>query len=468
MGVGLIDLIARGNKDVWLHNNPNRAYFLKSFRKYINSITETRVLPFNNANFGKKTKVTIPNFCDMYSKLILEIKFSDFFGNQEINGYTAEEFLTLYEPLNTEDNFGLSNYLIFDLIEKIDLYAGKLKIDSYNSYMLFNNSVENTTLTTKTNLLGLYGYAKERYMNLSPGIDNSLLIRLPFDLVQPTKPLPTHLCRNSPLEIRIQYRKLEDLLYPRQLNPYRNITFVNKSNSLDTVNITLQRPYLKETLLHITGVHLPVNVIQDMLKSKERLKTHIRPFVTYDTQSFNLIDAKQPELTGSCCTGNFGVKYRVPNNGETSKIPFPLEFQNPIQTFHIYLNKRNNDDRLDFNISNDVSNVNILTKIGLNIHGEVIYPELDSRFYTRVTPYLTKGETILNKTFYLPLNLYNKNMRNNYGFINYAKVNHSTMNFEFLGWETNDSDRSFNVTIIAKVYKKLEISYGSIKFHADF
>lgn len=467
MGVGLIDLIARGNKDVWLHNNPNHSYFLKSFRKYHNSITETRTLPFNNANFGSKTKVLIPNFCDMYSNLTLEVRLSDFFGNQEINGYSPDEFLSLYRPLNDSDDFGLSNYLIFDLIERVDLYAGKLKIDSYDSHMLFNHSVENTTLTTKTNLLSLYGYAKDRYTNLSPGMDHSLLFSLPFDLIQSSKPLPTHLCRNSPLEIRIQYRSLDKLIYPRQSNPYRSITFVNKTDSDDTIAVTLQEPYLKQTLLHVRGVHLPVNVVQDMLKSKERFKTHIRPFITYDSQSFTLIDSQQSVLSGNCYTKNFGVKYRVPNSGESYSIPFSLEFQNPVQTFHVYLSKNNNEDRLDFNVSSDVSNVNILTHLGLDIHGEVLYPKLDSRFYTRATPYLTKGETLLDRSFYLPLNLHNKNKNQNYGFVNYSKVNHSTMNFEFLGWNSV-SDRSIKVNIIAKIYKKLEISYGSIKFHADF
>lgn len=466
MGVGMIDLIARGVKDIWIHNNPNKAFFLKSFNKYNNSINETRKLPFTKANFGQKGKVLIPNFCDMYTKLILEIKISDFLHFQD--NTNPEEFLALNEPEDPSDNFGFSNFLIFDMIEKVELYAGKLKIDSYDSLQLFNYNVEKTSLTTKKNLFRHLGYAEQPYINMCPGQEGTLLLTLPFDLIQPSKPLPTHLCRNSPLEIRIKYRPLNTVIYPRQTNPYRTIRFQNKANNAQKTDITLIQPYIKESILHVTGTHLPVNVIQSMLKNGEKYKAMIRPFITYDRQNFSLIDSTQPELANNCQVENFGVNYKVPDAGETLSVPFSLEFQNPVQTFHIYLQKRGNPNRLDFNASSDLSNVNIIQQLGLRVHGEVVYPDLDSRFYTRTTSYLTKGENLIDRSFYMPLNLYNKNSKNNYGFINYTKVNHSTLDFTFLGWESTTTDRSIDVNVIAKIYRKLEISYGAIKFHADF
>ena len=62
--------------------------------------------------------------------------------------------------------------------------------------------------------------------------------------------------------------------------------------------------------------------------------------------------------------------------------------------------------------TSSVSNVNIIQQLGLRVHGEVVYPDLDSRFYTRTTSFLTKGENLIDRSFYMPLNLYNKNSKN--------------------------------------------------------
>lgn len=473
MGVGMIDIIARGQKDVWIKKPKDtslkkrqqvlHSYILKVFHKHVPYIQETRVLPFSGTNFGKSAKIVIPNFCDLYSGLFLQLNVQSFLRNID------DIDLRDYSPVNPEDNFGYTQYLLYSCIERIQLYAGKTKIDEYTGLELFHRSVEKYNPTQRMNLRRKTGYYPQTtpydHSNVYKNQGGDLYIRLPFDLINGYRPLPTIIVQGSPLEIRIQFRKLENVIYPKQdIQQLSRRTILYRNSSGDEITANLQKPKLKYAYLHIEGSHIDEGVKQEI--QNELLSTNIIPFTSYDTQEFLMVDPTYTQ--NQIC---IGTQQKIPAVGDTANYPFSLEFQNPVQSFSLYAQLQNNPETnlyYLFKIHPELQNSSIINRIGLQVHGQVIYPKLRSQYYTQVTPYVSQGQNLLNTSYMIPLNIYNKDLAMNYGYVDYGKVSHSTLEVEVTGWDGGGINRTTKMFIVAKIYKKLESKNGRLTIHPDF
>lgn len=465
----MIDIIARGNKDYWAINTNNKSntfkdkvmysHIIKSYHKYIPIIEETRVLPFSGSNFGKQAKIVIPNFCDIYTDMYLQLNLQSFLKDNSIDLYE-------YYPVNQTNNFGYTQYTAYSCIENIQLYVGKLKIDEYNTLELFHKYIENTTPTQRSNIKYKLGYYNQTSYNDNDNVyqnqGGDLFLKVPFDLFSKHKPLPTSLVQGSPLEIRIKFRELDNLIYPKQnLQSIvgNEITFRNSTGNIITT--TIQRPKLKFVYLHVNGLHVEEKIRRKF--TTDLYKYNIKPFITYDNQEYLFSD---PDNSPQICVG---APQKVPNNGDVNDYKLQLDFQNPVQTFTLYpqlVSSNDNNEYFNFILNNDMPNNEIISNIGLKIHGIEIYPKLNSQYYNIVTPYCTNANILQDTSFFLPLNAYNKDTLMNYGYIDYLKVNHSVLDLNITGW--NENNRTFKIFIISKIYKKLEMENGSISFHNDF
>jgi hypothetical protein len=473
MVVGMLDIIARGRKDVWIKKPKDHLlgsrkrilndYILKVFRKHTPVIQETRVMPFSGTNFGKQAKIVIPNFCDLYSDIFLQLNIQSFLKNPD------ELDLRDYSPKSSNDNFGYTQYLAYSCIERIQLYAGKTKIDEYTGLEIFHKSVERFADIQRRNLRRKTGYYPQAtptdHSNVYQNQGGDLFLRIPFDLISKYRPLPTIMVQASPLEIRIQFRKLEKLIYPAQdmkTLSQRSVTYEDASGN--EVTFELQKPRIKFAYLHVEGLHVEQQV-RDQLQF-EITKTNIIPFVTYDTQEFLFVDPTYTQ--NQFC---IGTTQKIPAPGAVADFPLPLEFQNPVQNFTLYTQLQSNIQANLYHIfliNNSLQNSQIITRIGLQVHGQTVYPKLRSQFYTQVTPYTCQSQNIVNQTYVIPFNIYNQDTLFNYGYIDYGKVNHSTMDLELTGWDAGENNRTTKLYIIAKIYRKLEAKNGTLVFHSDF
>ena len=475
MVVGMIDIIARGQKDFWIHKPKDHSikarqqilgnYILKVFRKHVPLVQETRVIPFSGTNFGKQAKVLIPNYCDLYSDLFLQLHIQSFIRNRE------DIDLRDYSPVSPDDNFGFTQYLAYSCIERIQLFAGKTKIDEYTGLELFHKSVEKYAPIQRINLRRKTGYYPQStpydHSNVYTNQGGDLFSRIPFDLISKYRPLPTIMVQASPLEVRIQFRKLDKLIYPSldNVNTLSTRTATYQNSSGDTVTAILQKPRIKFAYLHVEGQHISEQV-RDQLQN-EITRTNIIPFVTYDTQEFLFTDPTQREGGGD---GNsqicIGTMQKIPAPGVTSEFPLSLEFQNPVQNFAVYAqletNVQSNLYHI-FRLNETVQNSAIINRIGLQVHGQIVYPKLRSQYYTQVTPYICQCQNLINQSYVLPFNIYNQDNLFNYGYMDYSKVNHSTMDLEVTGWDGDGQPRTMKVYIVGKIYKVLEAKNGALE-----
>ncbi|NDD52716.1 hypothetical protein EBZ39_02350 [bacterium] len=75
MPPGIIQLQAKGDKEVYLTESPQIDVFKYSYYRYVNFAAETVVLPLNdNVQFGKQTFCKIEKYAHLLSKLYLHVK----------------------------------------------------------------------------------------------------------------------------------------------------------------------------------------------------------------------------------------------------------------------------------------------------------------------------------------------------------------------------------------------------------
>jgi hypothetical protein len=481
MVVGMIDLVVRGKKDVWMLESSNDSklnikilneHFLSVFRKYSTLIKETRQLTLSGTNFGKEAKVVIPNFCDMYSEMYLQLYIESFLNidaSDEIN-------IRNYTPNNDNDNYGYVDNLAFACIEKMELWAGKTKLDEYDHLELYTDFIERNDKTRRILLERKMGGVNivsnnEYYKNQG----GNLFFKLPFGLFQKYKPLPTWCVQASPLTLKIKFRQLSSLVSPSSRVNLQTLS-TNSRTAIYTHNVTNEqitiqhrKPRLRFAYLHLEGIHLPMearNQIQKYYETPRRI-----PITEYRQQEILLRENHgNPDNIEMC----IGTTFRIPETGNIATFPIQLEFDVPVRHLHIFpqleLKRKTNLQYYDFLIDNEESepltNCQIITSMELQVNGIQIYPEIESSYYSVVTPYETNTNTLSEKTFLIPFDI-NGNINErigelNTGYINYKKVNHSILNLNIQGW-TADYDRAFKLYVIAKTWTILEMNNGRIQ-----
>jgi hypothetical protein len=481
MVAGILDLIARGKKDTWMiksSDNPNinikilEKHFLSVFRKYSTMIKEYRQIPFTGTNFGKQAKVILPNFCDMYSEIYLQLQIQSFLDLDS----SPEISINDYQPVNNEDNYGYVDNIGYSCIDKIELWTGNIKLDEYDHLELYTDFIEKHNNTQRILLERKLGgrnitINNEYYKNQG----GNIFFRIPFYLFQKYRPLPTWCFQSSPLELKIKFKKLTQVASPSSNINIPTLTLGTK-NSLythnitgDTISIRHRKPRIRFAMLHIEGIHIPIearNEIQKYYSIPRKI-----PVTTYRQQEILLRENESDPNNVEICVG---TTFRIPSTGNIAKFPIQLQFDLPVRTFHIIPQlelKRNNLQYYDFIIDNSTTNTltncEIIQDMELQVQGKSIYPPLPASYYSVVTPYEVNTNTLSRKTFLIPFETHGNNIHESIGeintsYINYSMVKHSTLNINIQGWDAN-YNRAMKLYIIAKCWSLYELHNGFIR-----
>jgi hypothetical protein len=110
----LLQLVARGEPDLYLTSNPQFTFFRSVYRRYTNFAIESIPIDFDgNTNFGKRISVELPRKADLLSSLFIEVEL----------------------PPLPQDDPGNTNYWVNDiayaLIRNVSIGIGEKEIDKH-------------------------------------------------------------------------------------------------------------------------------------------------------------------------------------------------------------------------------------------------------------------------------------------------------------------------------------------------
>jgi hypothetical protein len=158
MGAGtLVELIARGNQDIYIIGNPQFSFFKSVYRRHTNfAIEPIRQIFTESPDFGKKVVCIIDKKADMLSDILLEVEL----------------------PALTTD-VSWTNGVGYFMIDYVELQLGGEPIDRITGDLMDAWMELSTQLGIKNSLYTMIGKSITFNKNTQTGI-KKLLIPLPF------------------------------------------------------------------------------------------------------------------------------------------------------------------------------------------------------------------------------------------------------------------------------------------------
>jgi len=241
MGAGtLVELLARGNQDVYLIGNPQFSYFKSVYRRHTNFAIEPIRQIFNESpDFGKRVVCTIEKKADLLSDVLLEL-----------------ELPALVENVSWTNGIG---YFMIDFVE---LQLGGEPIDRITGDLMDTWMELTTQLGIKNTLYDMIGKSITFNKNTQTG-SLKLLIPLPF-----------WFCRKIEHALPLISMQYIDVRVVIQFKTFDQCWFKLSSGSTPPLNIT------------ITKANLLCNFVY--LDTYERQKMASNPIFEYLIEQFQI------------------------------------------------------------------------------------------------------------------------------------------------------------------------------------
>ena len=251
MGAGtLVELIARGNQDVFLIGNPQFSYFKSIYRRHTNfAIEPIRQIFTESPDFGKRVTCIIDKKADLLSDILLEI-----------------ELPALLDTVSWTNGVG---YFMLDYIE---LQLGGEPIDRITGDLLDAWMEMTTELGIKNSLYTMIGKNITFNNNTNTGV-NKLLVPLPFWFCRSIeRALPLISMQYTDVKIIVQFKSFDKCWFKlTNYNPI-GIPMITKANLicnyiyLDVFERTkfAKQPifeYLIEQFQESNAYQVPANII---------------------------------------------------------------------------------------------------------------------------------------------------------------------------------------------------------------
>jgi len=210
MGAGsLVELIARGNQDVYLIGNPQFSYFKSVYRRHTNfAIEPIRQIFSESPNFGKRVVCTIEKKGDLLSDIMLEV-----------------ELPALQEDVSWTNGIG---YFMIDFVE---LQLGGEPIDRISGDLMDAWMELTTQLGTKNILYNMIGKRITFNKNSQTGA-LKLLVPLPFWFCRGIeRALPLISMQYIDVRIVVQFKTFDQCWFKlTSVVPSNSATSIEKAN----------------------------------------------------------------------------------------------------------------------------------------------------------------------------------------------------------------------------------------------
>jgi len=241
MGAGtLVELVARGNQDVYLIGNPQFSYFKSVYRRHTNFAIEPIRQIFNESpDFGKRVICTIEKKADLLSDVLLEL-----------------ELPALVENVSWTNGIG---YFMIDFVE---LQLGGEPIDRITGDLMDTWMELTTQLGIKNTLYDMIGKSITFNKNTQTGALKLLI------------PLPFWFCRKIEHALPLISMQYIDVRIVIQFKPFDKCWFKLSDGSAPPPNIT------------ITKANLLCNFVY--LDTYERQKMASNPIFEYLIEQFQI------------------------------------------------------------------------------------------------------------------------------------------------------------------------------------
>jgi hypothetical protein len=209
MGAGtLVELIARGNQDIYLVGNPQFSYFKSVYRRHTNfAIEPIRQIFSESPDFGKRVVCTIEKKADLLSDILLEI-----------------ELPALAEDISWTNGIG---YFMIDFVE---VQLGGETIDRITGDLLDAWMELTTQLGIKNSLYTMIG--KKITFNKNSQTDIlKLLIPLPFWFTRSIdRALPLISMQYIDVRIVVQFKSFDQCWYKLTATSPAGAVSITKAN----------------------------------------------------------------------------------------------------------------------------------------------------------------------------------------------------------------------------------------------
>ena len=290
---GLLELVARGKKDVFFTANPTTSFFHSVYVKSAPFVKEIYVLkPRNSPEWGRWVDFDLDHRGDFLKDTFLRITLPTWLPPQALA--QNQTGLITYDISGT--TFGYCNNIGFQMIEKIQMFQDQVLLhETYGEYLDWR--LRQSYNMSKTSIVAdQVGARPETSFAVGRSASN-LSLRVPIPILGwqslHDPGLPMIALRNDRYRLRVFIRNIEDVVVSSsgqiQANPWsKNLRIqMSRNGGIDTSQNSLPKSCMKTLAMSLeaTYVYVPADV-QVFLKAQ----TLRFPFMNIQFQQYTLED----------------------------------------------------------------------------------------------------------------------------------------------------------------------------------
>lgn len=322
---GLLELVARGKKDLYFTSNPSRS-FINSV--YIRAAPFTREIystkPRNIPEWGRSVDFDIEQRGDLVNEFYLHIQLPTWIPNNLIN-VNRNGIITDVSGVT----FGYCNNIGFQMIDKVQVFQDQVLIHEIYGEFLDWRLRQKYSLGTSYVLAADVGSRDESALAIGRAATvPTLRVPIPIfgwqHIYDPGLPLVA--MKSQRFRIRVHIRRLEDVIVASDARlspaPWDGKSLrvqAVRNGPIDTTQKTLSKDALKYIGMELesTQIYVPSDV-QTVLRSQ----TIRLPFLTMQHQKITIMDN---QLTAAAAIGGvFNLPLRLDFIGSVSRIMFGI------------------------------------------------------------------------------------------------------------------------------------------------
>jgi hypothetical protein len=324
---GLLELVARGKKDLYFTSNPKVAFFHSVYPRAAPFVEEVYISqPRNNAEWGRWVEFEYEHRGDLVRKMFLRINLPTWLPDS-VAAINATSVLTDASGVS----YGYCNNIGYQVIDKIQFYQDQVIVQElYGEYMDWRMRQSNS-LSSAYVLAASTGSRNETPIAIGRAATPGLL-RVPIPLIGAESVgdvgFPMVAMRKQRFRIRILLRNLEELIVASDNrinpNPFSMPLHIQKTRTgpIDTSEITLPRSTMNKKIdiaLETTRVYVQKDV-QEWL----RIQKWLIPYRQIQYQEFTIED-NQWNAAATASVTNFSLPFRVDFIGPASRLLVALQ-----------------------------------------------------------------------------------------------------------------------------------------------
>jgi hypothetical protein len=324
---GLLELVARGKKDLYFTSNPKVAFFHSVYARAAPFVEEVYVSqPRNNAEWGRWVEFELEHRGDLVRKMFLRITLPTWLPDS-IASVNATSVITDASGVS----YGYCNNIGYQVIDKIQFYQDQVIIQElYGEYLDWRIRQSNN-LSSAFVLAASVGARSETPVAIGRAATPGQL-RVPLPLIGSESigdvGFPMAAMRKQRFRIRILLRNLEELITTSDgrinPNPYSMPLRIQltKGGPIDTSQITLPRSAMNKKI-DITLETAQVYVQKD-IQEWLRIQKWMIPYRHAQYQEFTIED-NQWNAAATASVTNFSLPFRVDFIGPASRLLVGLQ-----------------------------------------------------------------------------------------------------------------------------------------------